>query len=164
MECRVDFSSLHDSRDRALTSVFTHNGRIYFWNGNYFHTVSLCCVLQNTSSAVQCNHWCSAAFMDFDAHKASEQSVLWPLSHGKTWWDFNGYSTEENILHVLKETWEDLQNNSSTVLKLISCYFASVFQRMELLLLFQVEIKVRFHSESSLKLVEVNGKTLLLFF
>lgn len=65
---------------------------------------------------------------------------------------------------MLKEMWEDLQNNSSTVLKLLSCYFVSIFQRMELLILFQVEIRKRFHSESSLKLVEVNGKTLLLFF
>lgn len=164
MAWHVDLSSLHVSCDRVLTSVFTYNGRIYFCNGNYFHTVSLHCVLPNTSSAVQCNHWRSAAFMDFDAHKASEWSMLWPLSHGKTRWDFKGYSTEENIFHVLKEMWEDLQNNSSTVLKLLSCYFVSIFQRMELLILFQVEIRKRFHSESSLKLVEVNGKTLLLFF
>lgn len=62
------------------------------------------------------------------------------LPRQNTTWDLKGSSTEENTFQVLKDTWEDLQNNPSTVLKLISHDIATVSQRMVSLLLFQVEM------------------------
>lgn len=167
MGWRVDptHNGLRNFRDRLLTSVFSYNGSICFWNDSYFHTASLYCVLPNTSPAVQCNRWGLAALMASDAPPAPWlKCTVITLPWQNATWDFKGCSTEENISQVLKEAWEDLQNNPSAVLKLISHCIVSVFQRMVSLLLFRVEINQRCNSGSGLNLAEVNGKTRCCFF
>lgn len=134
-------NGLHDFCDRLLTSIFSYNGSIHFWNDSYLHKVPLYCVLPNTSPAVQCNSWVSAALMASDAPPGPwVKGTVITLPRQNTTWDLKGSSTEENTFQVLKDTWEDLQNNPSTVLKLISHCIATVSQRMVSLLLFQVEM------------------------
>lgn len=167
MGWRVDptHNSLHDFCDRLLPTLFSCNASICFWNDSYFHTASLYCVLPNTSPAVRCNRWGLAALTASDGPPAPwvKRTVI-TLPQQNATWDFKGFFTEENIFQVLKDSWEDLQNNPSTVLKFISHCIASVFQRTVSLLLFWVEINQRCHSGSGLNLAEVNGKTWCCFF
>lgn len=163
MGCHADptYNGFHDFCERLLTSVFSYKGSICFWNDSFFHWVTLYWVLPKASPAVQCKHWRSAALMASDAPLDLQvKHAVITLPWQDTTWDFKGSSTEDNIFQVLKDTWEDMQNNPSTVLKFISHCIASVFQRMVSFLLFQVEINQWCNSEPGLKLIEV--KTVLL--